>query len=617
MKNLIISISLSAIVIFHSLIAHAQNVSFTASNEVVSLSGNAVVEISVSGFMDVTSVQFTIEWNPSVIEFFSTGNYGLNGLAGGNFGTNNMGNGILTFSWDDPNAMGVSVSDGSTIFTITYAAIGSEGESSAVSFTDVPTPIEVTINFTVVSHIMNDGSITIAPPPSFPDTIYVDIPELEVNMGDSVLVPVNVEFPPDSFYSSAELSFSGYMDDLEYGRIVIESSLAGDADWIVVAQETGNLLITSSAGANDISGSGTLFWLKFYAPSNSALGFVPINIESAIFNNGEEVVIVTNGGVHIILSLHYGDVNLDGQIRAFDASLILKYIAGFITLNPENLAVADVNLDQDVNELDAVIILQYLVGLVPQLPCETCITSLNVSGEITMSGYEITAGESIEVPLVLAESQNIFSINGVISYDNEVLKFDGIRWPVDMRANFILASSLVDSLLEDSLFILYGYDSTLGKIKFIGASDRAIGEDVDTLAVLKFIVKDQKSTSVNLDSLRWNGGEWMLNQAKANLFYTSVDDKAFGIPTEYRLSQNYPNPFNPATVIKYSLPKTGEVRLLIFNIKGEEVVRLVNEVQSAGKYEMLWEADIFSSGIYFYRFTVGDFTQTKKMVLLK
>ena len=407
------------------------------------------------------------------------------------------------------------------------------------------------------------------------------------------------------------------MDDLEYGRIVIESSLAGDADWIVVAQETGNLLITSSAGANDISGSGTLFWLKFYAPSNSALGFVPINIESAIFNNGEEVVIVTNGGVHIILSLHYGDVNLDGQIRAFDASLILKYIAGFITLNPENLAVADVNLDQDVNELDAVIILQYLVGLVPQLPCETCITSLNVSGEITMSGYEITAGESIEVPLVLAESQNIFSINGVISYDNEVLKFDGIRWPVDMRANFILASSLMDSLLEDSLFILYGYDSTLGKIKFIGASDRAIGEDVDTLAVLKFIVKDQKSTSVNLDSLRWNGGEWMLNQAKANLFYTSVDDKAFGIPTEYRLSQNYPNPFNPATVIKYSLPKTGEVRLLIFNIKGEEVVRLVNEVQSAGKYEMLWEADIFSSGIYFYRFTVGDFTQTKKMVLLK
>ena len=85
----------------------------------------------------------------------------------------------------------------------------------------------------------------------------------------------------------------------------------------------------------------------------------------------------------------------------------------------------------------------------------------------------------------------------------------------------------------------------------------------------------------------------------------------------YNLIQNYPNPFNPTTTFEYTLLSPGEVSLTIYNLLGQEVARLVNEVQRAGYHKVKWNASNFSSGIYFYRLQAGDFTQTRKMVLLK
>ena len=86
---------------------------------------------------------------------------------------------------------------------------------------------------------------------------------------------------------------------------------------------------------------------------------------------------------------------------------------------------------------------------------------------------------------------------------------------------------------------------------------------------------------------------------------------------KFVLTDNYPNPFNPITTIAYSLPRSGDVTLIIYNLLGEEVARLVDGFQQAGEYQTEWNASNVSSGIYFYRLQVGDFTETKKMVLLK
>ncbi len=89
------------------------------------------------------------------------------------------------------------------------------------------------------------------------------------------------------------------------------------------------------------------------------------------------------------------------------------------------------------------------------------------------------------------------------------------------------------------------------------------------------------------------------------------------IPGEYSLSQNYPNPFNPTTNIKYQIPKSGFVKISVYDINGREAALLVNEVKSAGTYEVTFSAEGFSSGAYFYKIESNGFTDYKKMVLIK
>jgi len=89
------------------------------------------------------------------------------------------------------------------------------------------------------------------------------------------------------------------------------------------------------------------------------------------------------------------------------------------------------------------------------------------------------------------------------------------------------------------------------------------------------------------------------------------------LPGQFELSQNYPNPFNAVTLIRYELPRPSQVLIEIYDILGRRVTALVNEEQPAGNYQAAWRADSVSSGIYYYRIQTGDFTKTKKMVVLK
>ncbi len=88
-------------------------------------------------------------------------------------------------------------------------------------------------------------------------------------------------------------------------------------------------------------------------------------------------------------------------------------------------------------------------------------------------------------------------------------------------------------------------------------------------------------------------------------------------PISYALHQNYPNPFNPTTEIRYQTSEVGYVTLKVFDVLGREVATLVNEPRHAGEYTVRFDAAKLSSGVYYYRFTAGSFSQTKKMLVLK
>jgi Secretion system C-terminal sorting domain len=85
----------------------------------------------------------------------------------------------------------------------------------------------------------------------------------------------------------------------------------------------------------------------------------------------------------------------------------------------------------------------------------------------------------------------------------------------------------------------------------------------------------------------------------------------------FALEQNYPNPFNPSTTISYQLPSEGQVSLKVYDMLGNEVTTLVNEMKTAGEYQVDFNAAVLSSGIYFYRLQAGNFVETKRMMLMK
>jgi hypothetical protein len=98
---------------------------------------------------------------------------------------------------------------------------------------------------------------------------------------------------------------------------------------------------------------------------------------------------------------------------------------------------------------------------------------------------------------------------------------------------------------------------------------------------------------------------------------TFVKSKASPFPNKFELMQNYPNPFNPATTIIFSVPKTSFITIKIYDILGREIKTLVNEEKSAGNYSVQFTGSNLSSGIYFYRLQSGNYSQTKKLILLK
>lgn len=111
-----------------------------------------------------------------------------------------------------------------------------------------------------------------------------------------------------------------------------------------------------------------------------------------------------------------------------------------------------------------------------------------------------------------------------------------------------------------------------------------------------------------------NGEEIIINNESVNKLRV---EKAGEIPEAYSLEQNYPNPFNPMTTIKFDLPETSEVTLIIYNTLGQKVDEIVNTTLDAGRYSYQWNAEKMASGIYIYELRTDSFISVKKMILMK
>ncbi|MFC2082103.1 cadherin-like domain-containing protein [Bacteroidota bacterium] len=107
------------------------------------------------------------------------------------------------------------------------------------------------------------------------------------------------------------------------------------------------------------------------------------------------------------------------------------------------------------------------------------------------------------------------------------------------------------------------------------------------------------------------------NECSASCTMTGIEEWTNGTPTEFTLHQNYPNPFNPNTIIRYGLQGESHVKLVVYNLLGQQITTLVDQIMSAGYHEVTFNASNVNSGIYLYKIEAGDFRDIKKMIFLK
>jgi hypothetical protein len=118
----------------------------------------------------------------------------------------------------------------------------------------------------------------------------------------------------------------------------------------------------------------------------------------------------------------------------------------------------------------------------------------------------------------------------------------------------------------------------------------------------------------NLFAGTYGSGVWRRTLSE---MITAVKETESEIPARFSLSQNYPNPFNPATTITYMVPKSVHVKLIVYDLLGREISRLINEEKQEGSYSVFFDASQLPSGLYLCRLTAGEYTMVKKMLLLK
>ena len=254
-----------------------------------------------------------------------------------------------------------------------------------------------------------------------------------------------------------------------------------------------------------------------------------------------------------------------------------------------------------------------------------------------------TFGGVISIDTVVAQPGDQFGV--AVRLSSNDLEIAGLQIPIDFASPYLTVDSIsyVGSLKPAAMAAADHIDNgsdTLSFVYYPNLNTYPVATITATSGVLATIYFSRSAAApdgvIGLDSLYsptslyWTGigfsdpdGALYLPAAfnpgaVVVSIPTGVDDELTnGLPSEFAMAQNYPNPFNPTTTISFSLPRGGHALLEVYNVLGQRVATLVDRVLEAGNHEVEFDGENQPSGVYFYRLSSPQGTQTKKMMLLK
>jgi hypothetical protein len=310
------------------------------------------------------------------------------------------------------------------------------------------------------------------------------------------------------------------------------------------------------------------------------------------------------------LPITCGDANHDCVVNLSDAIFILNYLFKGGT-PPDPLIIGDVNCSDAVDIGDAIYMLNYLFkGGSP--PCQPS-TFLSLGRLASVQTADIWFGlvESCEAQNPAEENTEIQIL---ASCEHDI---GGVQLELSYNPQEI--TSITPTLTERTKDLDIFFSSSNGILK-IGILDLTGEHQVSAGdgPLVRLHVNGSSSASLEIQQA-------ILVDEKATPFEVTIlqrEEMENLRPVDFALFQNHPNPFNPETEIKYTLPAAAEVKLQVYNVKGQKVRMLVDEYQTTGHHAVRWDGKdengkSVASGVYFYRIQAGEFEDAKKMILMK
>ncbi|HAP34744.1 MAG TPA: hypothetical protein DCQ28_01935 [Bacteroidetes bacterium] len=358
-------------------------------------------------------------------------------------------------------------------------------------------------------------------------------------------------------------------------------------------------LLNPPSGAS-IDSTGLLRFIP--AANANGINFVVVQVK-------DDSLIFVNDTVKIRVNI-YGDVSGNGGITAYDAALVLQNFVDTTMFTSLQKRIGDVSGNGEISALDASYLLQYSVGLISSFPGGLG-KQQQVQAILSAFSFRIEKSKEpnqYDLYISVNKPSQVFGLSMDLGYDSSI----------------VIPNSFYKTALTDSMVMASKFFSDQVKIAMAGINPMNNAGDIIKFS---FLLKDPNYPK---NALLFTMKKFILNETdhtnEIGGITLNVRDLA-QLPTVYKLEQNFPNPFNPTTTISYQLPDASSVKIVIYNMLGQEIITLINEQQSTGYFSMLWNGmdnsnRKVSSGVYIYRIeAVGlqnkRFIDVKKMMLIK
>jgi hypothetical protein len=432
--------------------------------------------------------------------------------------------------------------------------------------------------------------------PYYPGDRLLSIPRAAWVAGDTVQVPVLLS----ESYDVAGIDFTlAYDTSLLAFHSIDTASLT--SNFLLASNETapGTLAVAMAAPYPlAISSEAVAAVMDFAIAPDAAIGTTtPIHFLSAALadTSGYALEVATQDGS--VLVTWQGDLNFDGLISSGDAVVTLRICVGAHDPTPQEFAMADRDNNGVVEEIDALCLLQTAVGL----GCSMEGGDSELVVELQSPHVSGTQGSEVVIPIQLSMADQLAAGSLELALPSDLVTAISIT-PGDLLVEGYTAWNRDGDIVRLGFLTAEGLPRAEGVLVNLHLT---LGSDLDEQALeISGRLFDARSRTMDLDIV------------------LSTDDGMHPAPGEYSLAPAYPNPFNPATTIRYELPEAVPVQLLVYDLLGREVTRLVEAAQSPGSYEVPWDGtDAFgrslTSGIYITRLVTPEYSKSIKLVLLK